>query len=212
MSRITYGKGNCFINGEGSEIFGVEIRYKGAIEITDKTPDNFTIMKGSDKILILPSNFNNSLTDLFDYMGYIKIISVVVADKIGMPVSTSIHTDFETSDSLKTKAEAITKNSENLNASNKYGKTVKNTIVNKNIIENQHTTKNNVKLFYSDGKIYEGYFHIHTDGVVMTGRNHTERSIKLSHTITTPRRFRRREDLKNSKDHNMIGIINLNNR
>ena len=48
MAKLYYGSGNCSI--EGSEIRGVEIRYRGAIEIEDKTSDSFVVLTGDYKI------------------------------------------------------------------------------------------------------------------------------------------------------------------
>ena len=52
MAKLYYGNGSCTI--EGSDIRGVEIHYRGAIEIEDKTSDSFIIIAGSYKILVIP--------------------------------------------------------------------------------------------------------------------------------------------------------------
>ena len=43
MAKLYYGNGSCTI--EGSDIRGVEIRYRGAIRIEDKTIRNFPIFR-----------------------------------------------------------------------------------------------------------------------------------------------------------------------
>ena len=77
MAKLYYGNGNCTI--EGSEIRGVEIRYRGAIEIEDKTSDSFVITHQNNGILIFPIG-EGTLNELFDYVGEFKIISVTPQD------------------------------------------------------------------------------------------------------------------------------------
>ena len=88
MAKLYYGGGNCTI--EGSDIRGVEIRYKCAIEIEDKTSDSFVITQQKNGIMVFPIG-KGTLNDLFDYTGEFKIISVIVADINGEKVSTSIN-------------------------------------------------------------------------------------------------------------------------
>ena len=64
MAKLYYGGGNCSI--EGSEIRGVQIRYKGAIEIEDKTSDSIVISHQGNGILIFPIG-EGTLNELFDY-------------------------------------------------------------------------------------------------------------------------------------------------
>ena len=90
MAKLYYGNGNCSIESGGSEIRGVEIRYRGAIEIEDKTSDSFVITQQNSGILIFPIG-EGTLNDLFDYTGEFKILSVIVADNNAEKVSTSIH-------------------------------------------------------------------------------------------------------------------------
>ena len=44
MAKLYYGNGTCSI--EGSDIAGVEIQYRGNIEIDDKTSPSFAIASG----------------------------------------------------------------------------------------------------------------------------------------------------------------------
>ena len=41
MATLYYGNGNCSVQGEN--IVGVQINYRGAVQITDKTDDNYII-------------------------------------------------------------------------------------------------------------------------------------------------------------------------
>ena len=60
--KLYYGNGNCSIE-EGSEIRGVQIRYRGAIEIEDKTSDSFVITHQKNGILVFP--IGNIIIPLF---------------------------------------------------------------------------------------------------------------------------------------------------
>jgi len=72
MARLTYGDGNCSVDGNCRAI---QIEYRGAIQIMDKTPNNFAFHLNSHRIIIYPLG-QGLLTDLFDYKGEFKIISV----------------------------------------------------------------------------------------------------------------------------------------
>ena len=67
--KLYYGNGSCTIEGSAR---GVEIRYRGAIEIEDKTSDSFAIAHQNNGILIFPLG-EGALNDLFDYTGEFKI-------------------------------------------------------------------------------------------------------------------------------------------
>ena len=52
MAKLYYGNGNCTISG--NSIRGVEIRYRGAIAIEDKTSGSFAITQQNNGILVFP--------------------------------------------------------------------------------------------------------------------------------------------------------------
>ena len=66
MAKLYYGDGNCSIES-GESIRGVQIKYRGAIEIEDKTSDSFVITHQKNGILIFPIG-EGTLDDLFDYI------------------------------------------------------------------------------------------------------------------------------------------------
>ena len=127
MAKLYYGSGNCSIDGEGTEIMGVEIRYSGAISIIDKTHEHFTIMTGADGILIFPitnmnMEFSTFLSNLFDYEGRFEIKSILVAGIGGAKVQTSINKVMDYSELLTTNAEDMDIVSENISAGYVPGK------------------------------------------------------------------------------------------
>tara|TARA_Y100000310_G_scaffold264479_1_gene275120 strand:+ start:506 stop:1165 length:660 start_codon:yes stop_codon:yes gene_type:complete len=177
MAKLYYGSGNITI--EGSEIRGVEIRYRGAIEIEDKTSDSFVISHQKNGIMVFPIGAG-TLSDLFDYTGEFKITSVIVADINGQKVPTSIHRVMDYTELLNTNAEDMTTNSEDLSATHVSGRRVAKTILKQPHINNLTTSEHNTELHLEDGTKYDGYYHIHlADNAAMTGREHTEDSQDL---------------------------------
>ena len=180
MAKLYYGAGNCSI--EGSDIRGVEIRYRGAIEIEDKTSDSFTISKQGNGILIFPIG-GGTLNELFDYVGEFKIISVIVADNNAQKVPTTIHRVMDYTELLTGNIEDMTTNSEDLSATHVHSKKVSKTTLKQPYISNLSTSKNvDLYLKDDDGEMvkYDGFHHIHlSDNSAMTGKEHTSDSQDL---------------------------------
>ena len=177
MAKLYYGNGSCEIIG--SNIRGAEIRYRGAIEIEDKTSDSFTIIAGSYKILVIPIE-DGTINELFDYVGEFKITSVIVADIDGKKVPTTIHRVMDYTELLNTNAEDMTTNSEDLSATHTHIRKVSKTLLKQSNLNNQHTSNMDTSLHFKNGDKYDGYFHIHlADSAAMTGREHTEDSEDL---------------------------------
>ena len=177
MAKLYYGSGNCSI--EGSDIRGVEIRYRGAIEIEDKTSNSFVITQQNNGILVFPIG-DGTLNDLFDYVGEFKIISVMVADINAEKVPTTIHRVMDYTELLTGNSEDMTTKSEDLSATHIHSKKVTKTLLKQPHLNNQHTSNHNIELYLSGGRLYQGYFHIHlADNTAMTGKEHTKDSQDL---------------------------------
>ena len=177
MAKLYYGGGSTTI--EGSDIRGVEIRYRGAIEIEDKTSDSFVITHQKQGIMIFPIG-EGTLSDLFDYTGEFRITSVTVADSDANKVPTTIHRVMDYVELINTKAEDMTTKSEDLSATHTYGSKVAKTLLKQPNLNNQHTSNYNTELYLEDGNLWQGGFHIHlSDNSAMTGREHTEDSQDL---------------------------------
>ena len=181
--KLYYGNGSCTIEGSAR---GVEIRYRGAIEIEDKTSDSFVIAHQNNGILIFPLG-EGTLNDLFDYTGEFKILSVIVADNNAEKVSTTIHRVMDYTELLNTKSEDMTTNSEDLSSTHVSGGKVAKTSLNQPYINNLNTSKHDGELYLQDGTKYDGYFHIHlADNAAMTGSEHTEDSQDLYYANGKP--------------------------
>ena len=182
--KLYYGNGSCTI--EGSGIRGVEIRYRGAIEIEDKTSDSFVITHQNNGIIIFPIGEGN-LNDLFDYTGEFKILSVIVADNDVEKVATTIHRVMDYTELLNTNSEDMTSKSEDLSSTYVSGSKVAKTILKQPYINNLNTSGHDGELYLQDGTKYDGYFHIHlADNAAMTEREHTEDSQDLYFSTGKP--------------------------
>ena len=186
MAKLYYGNGSCTISG--NSIRGVQIRYRGAIAIEDKTSDSFVITQQNNGILVFPIG-EGTLNDLFDYEGEFKITSVIVADNNAEKVPTTIHRVMDYTELLNTNAEDMTTKSEDLSSTYVSGGKVAKTILKQANLNNQHTSNYNVDILLEDGTKYDGYFHIHlSDSAAMTGREHTEDSQDLYLSTGKPTR------------------------
>ena len=178
MAKLYYGDGTCSI--EGSEnIRAIHIKYIGNISVEDKTGDSFAMTMQNNGIIIFPIG-EGTLNNLFNYHGEFQITYLMVADNNSDKVSTTINRVMDYAELLNTNAEDMTTNSEKLNKTYISGsRTVKNSI-DKNSINNLHTSKHDGNLFLKDGTLYEGYFHVHlSNNSAMTEKEHSENSEDL---------------------------------
>jgi len=157
VAKLYYGGGSTTI--EGSDIRGVEIRYRGAIEIEDKTSDSFAVAHQNNGIMIFPIG-EGVLNDLFDYTGELKILSVIVADIDGEKVSTTIHRVMDYTELLNTNSEDMTTKSEDLSSTYTHGEKVSKTSLKQQYIENLNTSTHDGELFLEDGTLYNGKFKV----------------------------------------------------
>ena len=183
--KLYYGNGSCTIEGSAR---GVDIRYRGAIEIEDKTSDSFIIAQQKNGIMIFPIG-EGTLNELFDYTGELRIISVIVADIDGEKAPTTIHRVMDYSELLNTNSEDMTTKSEDLSSTYVSGRKVSKTLLKQPNWENLNTSTHGGELYLENGKKYDGYFHIHLiDNAVMTGNEHTEESQDLYYATGKPTR------------------------
>lgn len=88
MAKLYYGNGNCSIEGQG--VIGIQIHFKGAIIIEDKTPFNYVVNANNNIILIAPIANGEDLSELFDYQGVFKISSIIASDREANKIPISI--------------------------------------------------------------------------------------------------------------------------
>ena len=135
-------------------------------------------MANGKKIIIFPLGAAEPLSDLFEYTGYLKIISVIASDINGERVRLEIKKVFDYPELMESNPEDMTEiTSENMNAGHQYRGRVSKTTVDKNIIKNQHSKGG---LYLRGGAEYQGAYHVHLEtSKVMTGGEHTETSEDL---------------------------------
>ncbi|MAE84348.1 MAG: hypothetical protein CMB80_16525 [Flammeovirgaceae bacterium] len=200
---LYYGNGECTIDGGGTDILGIEIRYNGEIKTITKTAnENFTLMHRDNCVLIFPFPQNNtshpnaeqsreqekiktdfgSLSNLFVYMGTLNIKSAIVADSNGAGVRVTIKKVMDYAELLDTKAEDMTTKSDDLRSAYSSVDTSPSGIkVKKNFehdfIKNLYSDN---EFYLSDGALYKGLYHIHlVDSAAMTGSEYTNDSQDL---------------------------------
>ena len=177
MAKFYYGGGKCTI--EGSDIRGVEIRYRGAITIQKTCGESFALIENNNGIIIFPIG-EGTLNKLFTYTGEFRVTSIIVADNNAEKVSTTIHKVMDYSELLTSNAEDLTTKSEDLKATYTFTKKVSKTSSSQRTMSNQNTSQHDGILYLEDGTEYEGYFHVHLkDSSAMTGKNHTKDSQDL---------------------------------
>ena len=126
MAKLYYGGGKTTI--EGSGIRGIHIRYRGAIEIEDRTSDSFVINANNKGIIIYPVG-EGILNELFYYIGEFKIISVITVDENNEKVSTLIQRVMDYTELLIGNTEDMTINTEDLDVTYTVGRKVGKTTI-----------------------------------------------------------------------------------
>ena len=176
MNTLYYGNGECSITGEA---YGVEIRYRGAIEIDPTHASGYSLFEGNNKIIIVPlGSVGQPLSNLFSYEGEFKIINTIACDRDGNRIGSYLKPIMDYSELIGTKSEDMTMLSEEMGVGYVKKKRVSRTMNKQAIIENLHTK--NSTLYLKDGKIYKGSFHIHKkNGMAMTGAVHSDNSQEL---------------------------------
>ena len=175
MNKLYYGSGRCTI--ETSQIVGLQISYRGKIKIDDKTSDSHQLMANEKMIMIFPMSNVSVLSELFEYSGEFRILSVVASDSASNKVPVQIKKQMNYSEMLDTNAEDLTINSEEINVGYRYKNKIKKTSFKQKTIDNLHSKGG---LYYYDGIEYRGSYHIHKEtGQAMTGATHTKDSVNL---------------------------------
>ena len=187
MADLYYGNGECTVQGD---IQGIKINYSGAATITKTCGDDCIFVARNNSIVIVSLN-DDFLNNLFTYVGNIKIKSVTSSDSDAKKIRCYIRRVMDYSELLDTNAEDMNTKSEDLKAGYGYTKSIKKTSVVDNIMKNQHTGTHNIKLYLDDGSLYNGYFHIHEFGRIMTGGEHTKDSRQLHYERKNIQQFRK---------------------
>ena len=106
MNKLYYGSGRCTI--ETSQIVGLQISYRGNIKIDDKTEQSHALMANGKMIIIFPISKMNVLSELFEYSGEFRILSVIASDSSSNRIPVQIKKQMHFSELMDTNAEDLT--------------------------------------------------------------------------------------------------------
>jgi len=182
VTKLYYGNGTVTI--EGSDIRLVQISYRGAIRIEDKTSDAFGINYSENSIAIVPYK-KGFLNELFNYVGEFKILSIDVINSNAEKVPATIHRVMDYTELLNTKSEDMTIKSEDLSSTHVSGSRVSKTSIDKQYRENLHTSEAGMPMYFNTGEEYSGYYHTKIkDATRCVGRTHNDGSRALYYKQT----------------------------
>lgn len=158
MVKLYYGNGNCSI--DNNKIVGIQIHYKGKIAIKDRTPFNYVINSSNNIILIFSIQKGQALSELFEYEGEFKVISVIASDGNAERVPVLIRKVLDYSEFINSKSEDMTTKSENLDQGFVSGGKVPKTFLKEPNIKNLNTDDWDIQLYTKNRNLYEGEFEI----------------------------------------------------
>tara|TARA_Y100000593_G_scaffold36324_1_gene70715 strand:- start:4529 stop:5182 length:654 start_codon:yes stop_codon:yes gene_type:complete len=174
--KLKYTENNCYLD-TSEKIFGIEIHYKGFVKIKSAFKDSALFMGSSSKIVIasITKDFDLSEKDLFTYEGDLKISSALCVPESLQAVYATIQSLVKpkTINGISINIENFVDNIESHKNVDKVFNFDKTEIITENL------TTNESKLYYKDGTIYEGDYHMHGNGQAMSGAKHTEDSVYL---------------------------------
>ena len=174
MNKLYYGSGVCTI--ETNEIVALQISYRGAIKIDDKTNDSHVLMANDKRIVIAPITNSSVLNELFEYVGTFNVTSIIASNGNAKRVPVTIKKVLDFPELMNTNAEDLTTISERLNVGYTYKNKVKKTSIKQKTINNLHSDG---ELYLKD-EPYSGAYHIHKEtGQAMPGATHTQDSVNL---------------------------------
>ena len=175
--KLIYGNGEAEIDKE--DIIACFIKVKNPIEITDKTPLQYTIYAREKGIFISKLREGSSnLNTLFTYIGDLDIDYAIGITMDGGVERIRVNKAMDFAELLETNAEDMTIYSENMKNTGMGIKPVSVMKVVDPIIPDLDSVDG--EFYLQDGTPYIGKYHIHQDTTQrMSGANHTEKSENL---------------------------------
>jgi len=173
---ITYGSGEVLFDGNAQ---GFELRYKGAIRITN-SPDNLFLSANKNKIIGIMLDGTDMPQELFTYVGEFKVLSCKTAQNGVMEREriTLQGVDYWELDNEKWEDDGSLWGTRNgtylIGSKQRFNKS--RVVVNNNI-----KTQSDGQYIYGDGTPVSAneLIHIMNDGTAMTGGVHTKDSVKI---------------------------------
>ncbi len=173
---IYYGDGSISIN-ERASIVGLDIRLDGNYNINFDSPDNILTFYKDKRVIAVCLDGEIGDSVFIEYTGnlIIKDCKAVTSDGVKITLIPKLKRNDKFG-SLLDNFNGTNTNFENLNEIGVVGEIPKD--INVKIRNNNLMTDGGQ--YSLNGQSYKGYYHIHSDGVAMTGRVHNESSEVLS--------------------------------
>tara|TARA_R100001082_G_scaffold110973_1_gene92677 strand:+ start:1907 stop:2419 length:513 start_codon:yes stop_codon:yes gene_type:complete len=125
MANLYYGNGNCSVEGD---IRAIQIDFKGNVELTDKTTNSFVVTIKNNRVIFYPLGLG-ILSDLFDYIGFFKITSVIAVDSNAELIPLTVNEQNDYTEKIKTNSEDATINIDEMNTTYTKDRIVASTLV-----------------------------------------------------------------------------------
>ena len=172
MANLYYGRGECFLEGH---IISLKINYEGEIMVDSFLPLGYTIQLKKGRIIIKPFLEPTELATLFSYTGRFKIKRVIATDYNNANVPITINRNMDFTNLLTSTTGSLTRKTKDMKSGYNYKRFFRETKIMPIIYDRLHTGDTE-KILYLKDTIYKGFYHLHIDGTIMTGRLHDEKS------------------------------------
>ena len=195
MNRIEYGDGDISIN-IGDSVIGFDIILGGTYELESYDVPNFLISYNNNRIIGVGLGSKLGVSPFLKYTGDLKILNCTIVNDEMKKINIYPTFRYDHFRYISDNFDGVNTKFEDLNQDNVNGKIPRKTKV-YIITKNQHTKGGQYTLNKNN---YIGDYHLHHNGIAMTGKEHTEyseileitdikkRKRKISQTIRTARK------------------------
>ena len=169
---IYYGNGKIRIN-YSEDILGFDIRLKGTYDIESHQSENFYISYNNDRLIGVGLGSVLGGKPFLNYTGHLEVLEckIITSDMKSVNIIPKI-VRLDKFEAIRDDFDGSNTNFEDMNNVGIVGEIPRVTKV-KIATENLYTKGGQFNL---NGTEYKGYYHLHQDGVAMTGKSHNESS------------------------------------
>ena len=189
--KLIYGNGNIIIK-DVKPIRGLQINFMGNIQSENKSNAGWMLRIGNRTMIFYNMNLNpqNIGEEILEYRGNLKIDSVIAADMGGNKISVEVVKEVDEYDSLNETWSKVSKDWDKLNVGlkkvgnkgrlhkRKVRHISRNKVRSETITYNLNASKDRFKILETN-ETYNGKYHLHGDGTMMTGATHTKESKEI---------------------------------
>ena len=169
---IYYGNGEIRIN-YSEDILGFDIRLKGTYDIESYQSENFYISYNNDRLIGVGLGSVLGKKPFLNYTGNLEVLEckAITSDMKSVNIIPKI-VRLDKFEAIRDGFDGSNTSFEDMDNVGIVGEIPRATKV-KIVTENLHTKGGQFNLNQVD---YKGYYHLHQDGVAMTGKSHNESS------------------------------------